>query len=197
MAKNLVKVPQGKGDVRIIAGLWRGRKLPVLLSQGLRPTSDRVRETLFNWLMNDIVDARCLDCFAGSGALGFESLSRQAKSVTMLEKSSVIAKQLQQNLQQLKAQNGEVICTDTLRFLREQTVTAPFDIVFLDPPFHQDLLVETITLLESRSWLAQNALIYLECEKTLNEIEIPQTWQLLKEKFTQQVAYRLYQKQEL
>ena len=100
MAKNLLKMAQSntnKGEVRIIGGLWRGRKLPVLLSQGLRPTSDRVRETLFNWLMHDIVGADCLDCFSGSGALGLEALSRQANSVVMLEKSPQVAKQLKQN----------------------------------------------------------------------------------------------------
>ncbi|OBX12071.1 16S rRNA methyltransferase [Gallibacterium salpingitidis] len=194
MAKNLTKVPQGKGEVRIIAGLWRGRKLPVLLSQGLRPTSDRVRETLFNWLMNDIVAANCLDCFAGSGALGFEALSRQAAKVVMLEKSPVVAKQLKQNLQQLKTQNGEIICIDTLTYLAQHQPEQPFNIVFLDPPFHQDLLNTTLTLLETHHWLADDALIYLESEKTLQDIAIPTNWHLLKEKFTQQVAYRLYQK---
>ncbi|MFC0324063.1 16S rRNA (guanine(966)-N(2))-methyltransferase RsmD [Gallibacterium melopsittaci] len=195
MVKNLSKIPQGKGEVRIIAGLWRGRKLPVLLSQGLRPTSDRVRETLFNWLMNDIVEARCLDCFAGSGALGFEALSRHAAKVVMLEKSTVIAKQLKQNLQQLKTEKGEVHCTDTLQYLTQQTVDQPFDIVFLDPPFHQNLLAQTLSLLDSEHWLAENALIYIESEKDLTTLAIPANWLLLKEKFTQQVAYRLYQKQ--
>ncbi len=115
--KNLSKIAQlsnNKGEVRIIGGLWRGRKLPVLLSQGLRPTSDRVRETLFNWLMHDIVGADCLDCFSGSGALGAEALSRQANSVVMLEKSPQVAKQLKQNLQQLKNRAGR---SDLCRYL--------------------------------------------------------------------------------
>lgn len=195
MAKNLVKVPQGKGEVRIIAGLWRGRKLPVLLSQGLRPTSDRVRETLFNWLMHDIVGARCLDCFAGSGALGLEALSRHAEQVVMLEKSPVVAKQLRQNLQLLKSSKGEAINIDTLHYLA-QTASMQFDIVFLDPPFHHDLLKNTLDLLVTNQWLANNALIYIESEKSLAELAVPTHWRLLKEKFTQQVAYRLYQNLE-
>ncbi|KGQ37218.1 16S rRNA methyltransferase [Gallibacterium anatis] len=196
MAKNLLKMAQSntnKGEVRIIGGLWRGRKLPVLLSQGLRPTSDRVRETLFNWLMHDIVGADCLDCFSGSGALGLEALSRQANSVVMLEKSPQVAKQLKQNLQQLKTEQGEVICTDTLSFLATAEAKG-FNIVFIDPPFHQNLLLETLLLLNNHGWLAEEALIYIETEKNLTPT-VPENWQLLKEKFTQQVAYRLYQKQ--
>ncbi|KGQ47224.1 16S rRNA methyltransferase [Gallibacterium anatis] len=196
MAKNLSKIAQlsnNKGEVRIIGGLWRGRKLPVLLSQGLRPTSDRVRETLFNWLMHDIVGADCLDCFSGSGALGLEALSRQANSVVMLEKSPQVAKQLKQNLQQLKTEQGEVICADTLSFLATAEAKG-FNIVFIDPPFHQNLLSETLFLLNNHGWLAEEALIYIETEKNLTPT-VPENWQLLKEKFTQQVAYRLYQKQ--
>ena len=97
-----MQVQNAKGEVRIIAGLWRGRKLPVLNAEGLRPTGDRVKETLFNWLMPYIVDSHCLDCFAGSGSLGFEALSRQAKQVTFLELDKTVANQLKKNLQTLK-----------------------------------------------------------------------------------------------
>ena len=96
----------GSGQIRIIGGQWRGRKLPVPESPGLRPTTDRVRETLFNWLAPSMVDARCLDCFAGSGALGLEALSRYAGSTTLLEMERGVAQQLQKNLATLKASNG-------------------------------------------------------------------------------------------
>ena len=109
-----------KGEVRIIAGLWRGRKLPVLPSQGLRPTGDRVKETLFNWLMPYIVDSECLDCFAGSGSLGFEALSRQAAKVTFLELEKAVAQQLSKNIQTLKcADRAQVVNQNSLHFLNQ------------------------------------------------------------------------------
>lgn len=124
---------QALGEVRIIAGLWRGRKLPVLNAEGLRPTTDRVKETLFNWLMMDIAESRCLDCFAGSGSLGIEALSRQAQAVVFLEKFANAANQLKKNLQALKTEKGKVFNTDSLLFLAQKNSEAPFDIVFIDP----------------------------------------------------------------
>ena len=109
----------GSGQIRIIGGQWRGRKLPVPESPGLRPTTDRVRETLFNWLAPSIVDANCLDCFAGSGALGLEALSRYAASATLLEMERGVAQQLQKNLATLKASNAKVVNTNTLAFLAQ------------------------------------------------------------------------------
>ncbi len=108
------------GQIRIIGGQWRGRKLPVPDSPGLRPTTDRVRETLFNWLAPSMVDARCLDCFAGSGALGLEALSRYAASATLLEMERGVAQTLQQNLATLKASNAKVVNTNTLSFLAQK-----------------------------------------------------------------------------
>lgn len=108
------------GQIRIIGGQWRGRKLPVPDSPGLRPTTDRVRETLFNWLAPSMVDAHCLDCFAGSGALGLEALSRYAASATLLEMERGVAQTLQQNLATLKATNAKVVNTNTLSFLAQQ-----------------------------------------------------------------------------
>lgn len=187
-----------KGEVRIIAGLWRGRKLPVLSAEGLRPTGDRVKETLFNWLMPYIVDARCLDCFAGSGALGLEALSRQAKCVTFLELNKAVALQLQQNLQRLQCggENAKVIQQNSLHFLAQPQTQAQFDIVFLDPPFHFGLAQQAIDLLEQHHWLANEALIYVETEKG-EMLHTPTHWQLCKEKNTGQVSYRLYQVQSI
>lgn len=180
----------GSGQIRIIGGQWRGRKLPVTDSPGLRPTTDRVRETLFNWLASHMVDARCLDCFAGSGALGLESLSRYAAHATLLEMERAVAQQLQKNLATLKAANGQVVNTNTLNYLN-QTGT-PHDIVFVDPPFRKGLLDETLNLLEKNGWLADDALIYVESEVENGMPSVPASWHLHREKVAGQVAYRLY-----
>lgn len=180
----------GSGQIRIIGGQWRGRKLPVTDSPGLRPTTDRVRETLFNWLAPHMVDARCLDCFAGSGALGLESLSRYAAHATLLEMERAVAQQLQKNLATLKAANGQVVNTNTLNYLN-QTGT-PHDIVFVDPPFRKGLLDETLNLLEKNGWLADDALIYVESEVENEMPSVPASWHLHREKVAGQVAYRLY-----
>ncbi len=187
-----MKKPQrgGSGQIRIIGGQWRGRKLPVPDSPGLRPTTDRVRETLFNWLAPHLVDARCLDCFAGSGALGLEALSRYASSATLVEKDRLVAQQLQKNLVTLGANNGNAITADTLRFLAQPG--EPHDIVFIDPPFRKGLLEETLGLLEHNGWLAADALIYVESEAEGPAPTVPQTWQLHREKIAGQAASRLY-----
>lgn len=180
----------GSGQIRIIGGQWRGRKLPVPDSPGLRPTTDRVRETLFNWLAPSLVDARCLDCFAGSGALGLEALSRYAGSATLLEMERNVAQQLQKNLATLKASHGKVVNTNTLTFLNQRGT--PHDIVFVDPPFRKGLLEETLNLLETQGWLADEALIYVESEVENGLPPVPVSWDLHREKIAGQVAYRLY-----
>lgn len=185
---------QAKGEVRIIAGLWRGRKLPVLNAEGLRPTGNRVKETLFNWLMPYIHQAECLDGFAGSGSLGFEALSRQAKKVTFLELDKTVANQLKKNLQTLKccAEQADVINQSSLDFLKQMQNQPHFDVVFLDPPFHFGLAEQAISLLAENNWLRPNALIYVETEKD-KPLTTPENWTLLKEKNTGMVSYRLYQ----
>lgn len=180
----------GTGQIRIIGGLWRGRKLPVPDSAGLRPTTDRVRETLFNWLAPDIQGARCLDCFAGSGALGLEALSRHAASATLLELERPIAQQLEKNLATLGATTGQVINTNTLQYLAQQG--QPYNLVFIDPPFRKGLLEQTINLLESGGWLAPDAMIYVENEVENGMPPTPSSWQLHREKIAGQVAYRLF-----
>lgn len=179
------------GSIRIIAGKHRGRKLPVLMAEGLRPTTDRVKETVFNWLMPYIPDAICLDCFAGAGSLGFEALSRGAARVNLVELNKAAAKQLLVNKQRLSAENIVISNTCVLDFLKNQAVQA-FDLVFIDPPFRQNLVTQTCELLNN-GWLAEQALIYVEMEAETSQ-QIPSNWQLLKEKIAGQVAYRLYQK---
>jgi 16S rRNA (guanine966-N2)-methyltransferase len=181
------------GQIRIIGGQWRGRKLPVPDSPGLRPTTDRVRETLFNWLAPSMVDARCLDCFAGSGALGLEALSRYAASATLLEMERGVAQQLQHNLTTLKANNARVVNTNTLVFLAQPGT--PHDVVFIDPPFRKGLLEETLTLLENNGWLADDARVYVESEVENGLPPVPVNWSLHREQVAGQVAYRLYHRE--
>lgn len=190
-----MKKPQstGTGQIRIIGGQWRGRKLPVPDSPGLRPTTDRVRETLFNWLAPSMVDATVLDCFAGSGALGLEALSRYASRATLLEMDRNVSQQLQKNLVTLKATNGKVVNTNTLNFLAQPG--EPHTVVFVDPPFRKGLLDDTLALLENNRWLADEALIYVESEVENGMPAVPANWSLHREKVAGQVAYRLYSRE--
>ncbi|MBX2850013.1 MAG: 16S rRNA (guanine(966)-N(2))-methyltransferase RsmD [Acidiferrobacterales bacterium] len=179
--------------IRIIGGEWRSRKLPVLNSVGLRPTTDRVRETLFNWLMHDLHDAHCLDLFAGTGALGIECLSRHAKSVDFVDSNSKAAEILQSNLRTLKvkADSGRVIVANALNFL-SNAPSKPYDIVFLDPPFASDLLEQTANLLVQGRWLSQHAKVYLEQDKNKSEVNVPESWRLHRKGKAGQSVYYLY-----
>lgn len=179
------------GSIRIIAGKYRGRKLPVLMSEGLRPTTDRVKETVFNWLMPYIHDSRCLDCFAGAGSLGFEALSRGAAQLTFIELDKKAAQQLSNNKSVLKIDNVTIEHGSALDYLQKNSAT-PLDIVFIDPPFRKGLVEQTVSLL-NQGWLAPQALIYIEMESEQQAISLPLQWRLLKEKIAGQVAYRLYQ----
>lgn len=185
-----IKPSKETGQIRIIAGKHRGRKLPVLMADGLRPTTDRVKETVFNWLMPYLYQSRCLDCFAGSGSLGFEALSRGAEEVALIELNKDAAKQLKQNAATLKADNIAVYHQDILSYL-QQTPTS-FDLVFVDPPFRKSLVKTTLEQLE-KGWLADDAIVYLEMEAETTTPALGDNWQLLKEKIAGQVAYRLYQ----
>lgn len=191
----MAKKPQtpAAGQIRLIGGQWRGRKLPVPHSPGLRPTTDRVRETLFNWLAPVIQGARCLDCFAGSGALGIEALSRYAGSATLLEFEKPVAQQLERNLALLNAQNGQVVNVNTLNWLSKNGQV--YDVVFLDPPFRKGILQDTIGLLDANGWLAEEAWIYIESEVEHGAIPVPASWRLHREKIAGQVAYRLYHRE--
>ncbi|WP_310188599.1 16S rRNA (guanine(966)-N(2))-methyltransferase RsmD [Shewanella putrefaciens] len=185
----------GSGQVRIIAGQWRSRRLPIQDLEGLRPTTDRVRETLFNWLANDIVNSRVLDCFGGSGALALEALSRYASFAQIIELQRGAAIQLRENLQTLKCDKAEVLNADTLVVLQRGCAQG-FDVVFIDPPFRKGLAEKTIQLLDTQGWLNDGALIYVEIESELTQLAIPSRWHALKEKNAGQVSYRLYQYQQ-
>ena len=181
---------QTPGKLRIIGGQWRSRLLPVPALEGLRPTPDRVRETLFNWLQYDIAGARCLDLFAGSGALAFEAASRGAESVIMLENQPAAAQLLAQNIQTLQADTIQLLQRDAISWLNSYTGSA-FDIVFLDPPFASQLLAEACRLLAGRMLLTEQACIYLEMNSHQTLPELPVDWHVTRQKKAGQVSYYL------
>lgn len=186
-----ILVPAVKpGELRIIGGEWRSRKLPIVDAPGLRPTPDRVRETLFNWLQNDIPGAKVLDLFAGSGALGFEAASRGAAEVVMVESNPQAQRVLAGNIEKLKAHQVHLVCVEALAWLR-QASGRQFDVVFLDPPYASGLLAPGCELLEQRGWLAPGAKIYLEVAADQALPVLPANWRLIRDKKAGEVGYHL------
>jgi 16S rRNA (guanine966-N2)-methyltransferase len=177
------------GRLRIVAGKWRSRLLPIADVPGLRPTSERIRETLFNWLAATIEGSRCLDLYAGSGALGLEALSRGASEVVFVENSSDAVAVLEESIAALDAAGARVVAIDALRYLRGDA--EPFDIVFLDPPFAADLLEDLCRLLDERDWLAAGARVYLEQDHDRPLPRLPDGWTVLKQKTAGKVRYTL------
>lgn len=191
MAKRSAKTESSPpGRLRIVAGKWRSRLLQIEDAPGLRPTSARIRETLFNWLEPRIAGARCLDLFAGTGALGLEALSRGAHSVVFVENSGRAMRTLQKSVVTLDARDALLRQMDAFDFLRAST-DGPFDIVFLDPPFAADKLDELCRLLAEGSLLAASALIYLEEDRGRKATDLPQGWRTLKTKNAGNVRYAL------
>lgn len=178
------------GRLRIVAGKWRSRLLEIADEASLRPTSERIRETLFNWLAPDIHAAACLDVFAGTGALGLEALSRGAARAVFVENSHKAAAILQSNIASLDARDASVFEVDAMTLLAHSP-TDQFDIVFLDPPFAADLYDELCRLLEERDWLARPARIYLEQPRNARRPEFPASWEVLQEQTAGQVRYFL------
>lgn len=178
--------------LRIIGGKFRSRIVDFVDAEGLRPTPDRVRETVFNWLQPYIGQSRCLDLFSGSGALAFEAASRGAESVLMVEANSKAAKQLKFNIGVLNAENCSVL-GQTAQSVLTQSAEQPFDVVFIDPPYKADLWSEIAELLMKHKWLSDNTMIYLECPAKQALPELPVSWQLLKDKSAGEVRYCLFQ----
>lgn len=183
--------------LRIIGGRWRGRKIPVIETQGLRPTPNRVRETLFNWLMPDIAEARVLDLFAGSGALGLEALSRGAAEATFVENSAPAVTQLKKTLATFKAEQAIVIQRQAEDWLQQNHSTGQFDIVFLDPPFASALLPALLVQLENSLCLAPRCLIYVETDAELEAENSPVTWHMHRHKKAGRVFYYLFIRENL
>jgi len=196
--KNHSSKKASMGSFRVIGGEWRSRRLNFPSIDGLRPTTDRVKETVFNWLASDIDGAKVLDLFAGSGSLGIEALSRGAESLTSIERDRSAAQAIRENLLILdKSGNvhAEVVQTDAIEWLKLNVngqVPTQYDLILLDPPFRQGLLDTCFELLDKSALLRTGSLVYLELEQERNDLQLPSIWKLLKEKIAGQVSYRLY-----
>lgn len=182
--------PRGTSRLRIIGGAWRSRRIEFAAAAGVRPTADRIRETLFNWLQNVIPGARCLDLYAGSGALGFEALSRGARHVVFVDQDLRVVQQLQANAKLLATQDADIVWSDALEYLAACRA-GPFDVVFLDPPFRDDVTAEICLRLEQHRLLSSPAWVYLETGSQRPPPALPAHWQMLHDKAAGQVAYRL------
>ncbi len=189
MAPRANKKPQ-RGRLRIVAGIWRSRLLEIADVPGLRPTAERIRETVFNWLTPHLAGARCLDLFAGTGALGLEALSRGASEALFVETAPLAVSTLQKNVATLEASNATVRRADAVSYLQHPGADQ-FDIVFLDPPFADDLHADLCKLLDESSILATDALVYLEEDRAKPEVVLPLGWQTLKTRNAGNVRYSL------
>ena len=181
--------PGGGLLLRIIGGAWRGRRIHFPPVAAIRPTPDRVRETLFNWLQMDVAGSRCLDLYAGSGALGLEALSRGASQVVFVEVDSSAARHLSQTLHDLECDRGAVVTADAKRYLDSHS--EPFDIVFLDPPYADRALADICSRIEQGGWLRPGGLAYLEDAASAGLPDLPPGWTLLKSKRAGAVGYHL------
>jgi 16S rRNA (guanine966-N2)-methyltransferase len=179
--------------LRIIGGEWRGRRIRFPGEGGIRPTPDRVRETLFNWLMAKVAGSRCLDLFAGSGALGLEALSRGAAHATFVERDRRNVAGLREIASRLAPERSRVIEADALAWLGGPS--QPFDIVFLDPPFADGLLADAMRLLDARGWLAADAFIYLEMPAKAGAPALPAGWTMHRTGRAGAVGYHLARRQ--
>jgi 16S rRNA (guanine966-N2)-methyltransferase len=188
------KAASATSRVRIIGGQWRSRRIRFEAAPEVRPTPDRIRETLFNWLQADVPGARCLDLFAGSGALGLEAASRGAREVTLVERDRRVVKTLEATIAELGASGVRVVEADAFAFLNGPAPSTPYDLVFLDPPFAKGWLAELCTLLERRGWLAPNASIYLECAVGDGEPSLPTGWTLRRSARAGEVGAHLAQR---
>lgn len=175
-------------QLRIVGGRWRGMRIDFPDVDAIRPSPDRVRETLFNWLQTHISGARCLDLFAGSGALGIEALSRGASAVTFVDREPQVGRHLTQTLQRLGATGATVKTEDATRFL--ERTPEPFDLVFLDPPFASTLLRAVFARLP-QGWLAPEAHIYVECPVDSSLPPLAAGWSVYRSKQAGQVGYHL------
>ena len=184
-----------KQQIRIIAGKWRSRLVTFPDVVGLRPTGDRIRETLFNWLAPNITGSRCLDLFSGSGALCFEALSRGAEHCLALEQHPQAAACLAENKARLDAPGLTITRKDSLTYL-QQRPDKPFDIVFVDPPFDLNLITDVCNLLEKNDWVANGGAIYCELSTQQNNFTPPANWQVVRNKVTSGVNYLLFSRIE-
>lgn len=183
-----------KNQVRIIGGTLRGRKINFPSKKDLRPTPDRVRETVFNWLSPAIIQAHCLELFAGSAAFSFESLSRLAASVYTVEKDAEVVSEIKKNKELLKLDNMQIIQADCIQWLQNTKPPVLFNIVFIDPPYSGNLLLSCFELLARNLWIAEGGKIYFENNEPIVAEALPRDWKIIKEKRAGQVYYYLAEK---
>ncbi len=188
-AASKAAAPGQPGVLRIIGGEWRGRKIRFPPVAAIRPTPDRVRETVFNWLQGVTPGSHCLDLYAGSGALGLEALSRGAREAVFVDVEPAVARHLQELLRELGCERGRVVQADACSFLDQ--VAVPFDIIFLDPPFAEPVLAATCRTIEARGWLKPGGLVYLESPAAAGEPQLPVGWTLHRSKRAGEVGYHL------
>lgn len=191
MARKHTNRPTAGGELTIIGGDWRSRKLRFPDAGGVRPTPARTRETLFNWLAHQVPGSHCLDLFSGSGALGLEALSRGAASATLVEHNRALSDALRQNLSLLKSREGRVVMQSVEQFLA-QPASTQFDLVFMDPPFRQGWLERLFPLLVDNGWVAPGGWVYTEYESDRASPAAPAGWQLHRQKSAGQVTYCLF-----
>lgn len=182
---------RGSQQLRIIGGDWRSRRIQFADAPGLRPTMDKVRETVFNWLQWDIEGKLILDGFAGSGALGYEALSRGAKEVTFLEFNASAASCIRESLQSLNASNAHVHQTDAIAWLAQNTELEQFDVIFLDPPFGRDLLKPAVDIIAEKAQVG--CLVYVEVEANADLSCIPANWLETKRKDAKEFSFMLFE----
>ncbi|MFP5441888.1 MAG: 16S rRNA (guanine(966)-N(2))-methyltransferase RsmD [Gammaproteobacteria bacterium] len=186
--------PAEQNSVQVIGGRWRGRRIRFPDGEGLRPTPSRLRETLFNWLAPTLRDSRVLDLFAGSGVLAIEALSRGAREAVLVDASPAACAQLDRELAALGDAEAVVVRADALAFLARHS-GGPFNLVFLDPPYHRGLLAPAMQALEARGLLAAGAMIYVESEMTPGYDIVPPNWRLHRRQESGQVCSSLYQRE--
>lgn len=187
------KTTHRRNSVRIIGGSLRNSKLDFPEVAGLRPTADRTRETLFNWIRNDVPGEYCLDLFAGSGALGMEAFSRGAEGVVFVEANAAASGAILQNVERLKLCNAEINCIDVCQWIdRQKKPRRQFGLVFLDPPFADNLTSKVCKQLADSQLLKTPCRIYVESGMPLSAEEMPASWSMLKSKQAGSVAYYLY-----
>lgn len=177
-------------NINIISGKLKSRKIITLQKSIIRPTKNIVKETVFNWLSTKINNATCLDCFAGSGSLGIEAISRNALFVTFVENNKLIAKTLRNNLNKLNISNSLIFNENIFKWLKKNST--PYDIIFIDPPFKEKLIQKTTNLLENNNWLKNNSWIYIEQLKTKKTLVVPKNWFLHKNSSSGNVTYQIY-----
>jgi 16S rRNA (guanine966-N2)-methyltransferase len=178
--------------LRIISGKWRNRKLDFIHNINLRPTPERIRETVFNWITDYIHNAKILDCFAGSGIFAIEALSRGAARASIIDNSIDAINNINKNVNKLGIDNIDVIYQDCLLYLKANKQNIKYDLVFIDPPFHQNMLKKTCTLLHDNKFIHKNSLIYTETERDIGNAEMPENWKLIKSKASKSIRYQLW-----